>query len=55
MFLLFVHWGIKPLNFPLDPHHLAGAIISALQFYKGWKGSIALQGNVSEPNVLLPV
>jgi hypothetical protein len=51
----FLHCELKHLNFPLNLHHLAGAIISALQFCKGWKGFIASEFNVSEPNELLSV
>jgi hypothetical protein len=52
---MVLHCKIKHLNFPLDPHHPAGAIISSLQLCKGWKGFIASRANVSEPNELFHV
>jgi hypothetical protein len=52
---MFLHCKIKHLDFPSDPHHPAGVIISSRQLCKGWKGFIASQANVSEPNELLHV
>jgi hypothetical protein len=44
--LVFLHSKLKHLNCPLDLHHLVGAIISAMQFYKAWTAFIASEVNV---------
>jgi hypothetical protein len=38
---MFLHCKIKQFDFPPDPHHPANAIMSLLQFCKGWKEFIA--------------
>jgi hypothetical protein len=46
--LRFRHCELKPLDCPWDLHHLAGTIISTIQFYKAWTALIALQFDVSD-------
>jgi hypothetical protein len=40
--LVFLHYKLKHLDCPLEPRHVGGTIISAIQFYKAWIALITL-------------
>jgi hypothetical protein len=48
MLLVFLHWKLKCLNCSPDPHHLAGAIVTAIKLCKGRKAFIAKEADLSE-------